>query len=679
MSIEISVIIPIYNDEKYIKECISSVERQTTKNLEIICIDDESSDGSLQMVRNQCELDNRIKVFSQRHAGSGVARNYGLQMAQGEFVAFLDADDFYVDKNALQQMINACKTHGEVVCGTNRVMRINNDRTTEKIVCENKPIPNNGCLMSFLEYQNDYFYTCFIFNRKFLLDNQIEFPAYLRYQDPVFFLKALHYAQHFWMLPNTLYCYRVGHKSRDRVSQNAAHFLKGIKENMEFSIRHGYRELFERLLHRLNVDFIAFILENMSEDIENIIVDMDSIVKKVDSSYQLEAISFLENLSLQPKISMESNIFFVDTVDVNEKIQEIDRFTKKNRNNGRERIVVSLTSYPGRIMHIKYTLYSLIAQNYPADEIVLWLSEDEFPAKELELPSYLLEWERYGVKVRWVKENLKSYKKLIPTLKEYKDDIIVTADDDIYYLPEWLEVLYEEHKKFPEDVIAHRARKIGIDGSGKILPYQEWYLIRGKNGASSRFNLLTGGGGALFPSGSLHEDVLKTNIFMKLLPNTDDIWFWGMAVLNNRRIRVPEKCICNVVHTDRNMQLSGNTLWETNQHDNDMRFHLLMDAYPMIYRSLIDELDEQFVDKCIIYGAGNWGLKARAKYKNILFYVDKSYTGKEGRLLDKKVFGPEVLYKYNDVPIVIAIEKKIGIYTYLSNMGMKNISTFSPG
>lgn len=90
---KISVIVPIYNVEPYLKECLDSLINQTLENIEIICIDDSSTDNSLKILKEYAKKDNRIKVYTQQNQGAYVARNYGLSVATGEYVGFIDPDD----------------------------------------------------------------------------------------------------------------------------------------------------------------------------------------------------------------------------------------------------------------------------------------------------------------------------------------------------------------------------------------------------------------------------------------------------------------------------------------------------------------------------------------------------------------------------------------------------------
>ena len=112
---KVSVIIPVYNADKYLTECIDSVISQTLKDIEIICIDDGSSDESMKILRDYEKSDSRIRVFAQKHSNAGTARNKGLSYATGEYLSFLDADDFF-ESNMLQKAYEvAAKCKAEIV------------------------------------------------------------------------------------------------------------------------------------------------------------------------------------------------------------------------------------------------------------------------------------------------------------------------------------------------------------------------------------------------------------------------------------------------------------------------------------------------------------------------------------------------------------------------------------
>lgn len=99
--IDVSVIIPVYNAEENVEQCVQSVMAQTLRNIEIICVDDGSADGSLEILRRLAAQDPRIVVIEQENAGAGAARNNGMARASGRYLSFLDADDFF-EKDMLE-------------------------------------------------------------------------------------------------------------------------------------------------------------------------------------------------------------------------------------------------------------------------------------------------------------------------------------------------------------------------------------------------------------------------------------------------------------------------------------------------------------------------------------------------------------------------------------------------
>ncbi|EGO9780756.1 radical SAM protein, partial [Campylobacter lari] len=259
---------------------------------------------------------------------------------------------------------------------------------------------------------------------------------------------------------------------------------------------------------------------------------------------------------------------------------------KINKNN----IIISLTSYPARIDKLHHTLHSLILQNLKADRILLWLSENEFINKEKDLPKKILFLRRYGVEIRWCKKNIKSYKKIIYTLKEFPQAIIVTADDDIIYSKQWLQKLYLSYKKKSHLVHCHRARRIKLYNNN-IAPYEQWDIIKNNAYLPSYLNFLTSGGGVLFPPNIFYKDVTDEKVFLEICPNGDDIWLWAMVVLQGNFINIVkdnEYCIQeHFVDED----LSG-SLWSKNidQKQNDKQFKNILEKYPELNSRVLSSL-----------------------------------------------------------------------------------------
>ena len=200
-------------------------------------------------------------------------------------------------------------------------------------------------------------------------------------------------------------------------------------------------------------------------------------------------------------------------------------------------IIISLTSYPARIKDVHITINSLLNQSLKPYKTILWLSKNQFPNGNKGLPKNLIDLVDKGLTIEYNNENdgdIKSYRKLIPTLKKYPNNIIVTADDDIIYDKNWLEKLYKTHLKHPKDIVAHRITKFEYKKNAfKIIKGGKKYYK-----SPSFLNKLTGVGGVLYFPNCFYKDILKEELFMKLAPTNDDIWFWLQAVLKGTRIRV---------------------------------------------------------------------------------------------------------------------------------------------
>ena len=169
-NIKVSVIIPIYNRSALIENCIQSVLKQTLEQIEILCIDDGSTDDSADIVRKMMMYEEKIKLIQQENQGAGIARNNGMKKAQGKYIAFLDSDDFYLDTNALSDMINKCEKENAYICGAIGKLYINNSFSDYNATDLN-PKPNDNNWISFEDYQSDRGYCCFIYNRKWILEN----------------------------------------------------------------------------------------------------------------------------------------------------------------------------------------------------------------------------------------------------------------------------------------------------------------------------------------------------------------------------------------------------------------------------------------------------------------------------------------------------------------------------
>jgi len=253
-----------------------------------------------------------------------------------------------------------------------------------------------------------------------------------------------------------------------------------------------------------------------------------------------------------------------------------------------DNVIVSLTSYGERIAELKYTLYSLVRQSVRPEKIIVNIAFED----EKYLNSELQIFQKYGVEF-FLCKNLRSYTKLLPTLKRYPNKCIVTADDDIYYEKDWLKRLYNEHQCHPDDVCCHAVRKITYTKE-VINSYQKWKLYKGNNiNQSYNSNLLLGVWGVLYPPNVFYADVINENLFMKLCPFADDIWFYFMVCLNGRKIRQIHNPMKNLrcINPYREYGISaGTTLAQQNigENKNDIQFRDILYYYGISEQQFIN-------------------------------------------------------------------------------------------
>lgn len=200
------------------------------------------------------------------------------------------------------------------------------------------------------------------------------------------------------------------------------------------------------------------------------------------------------------------------------------------------KIIVSFTSYPPRINSVHQVVESLQRQTVQADEIVLYLSLDEFPDMDVALPEALKGMiGQKGFRIAWVHGNLKSHKKYYYALQEYKDAVVITVDDDKIYAQTMIEDLIKSYKRFP-DAVSARVVRIMLKEAERLEPYHRW-----ENGKyleeyidMPRMDLCAiGVGGICYPTALVNEDWFREKLIMEMGGNCDDLWLNYNEIINN--------------------------------------------------------------------------------------------------------------------------------------------------
>ena len=240
--IKISVIIPVYNTEKYLKKCLDSIINQTLKSLEIICIDDCSTDNSLNILKEYQLKDNRIKIIEQKeNKGQGVARNLGLNIAEGEYIMFLDPDD-WLELNALEILYKKLKeTNADIIhfnyIEENEKLKSSNYKNAAKIIKKRFGIKAKKESFYSLKNSDGSFLYKFemqvwdkIYKKDFILKNNINFAPNKHGEDHLFTIGYLISADKIYYVDEYFYHYTKRNNSeRDKITDENFCVFENLK------------------------------------------------------------------------------------------------------------------------------------------------------------------------------------------------------------------------------------------------------------------------------------------------------------------------------------------------------------------------------------------------------------------------------------------------------------------
>lgn len=200
--IEVSIIVPIYNKEKHLKRCIDSILNQTLKNIEIILVNDGSTDNSLEICKNYARTDSRIKIINKKNEGVSKARNDGILASSGSYVGFVDADD-YIDENMYRSMLMKCKKFNSEICISNYYIDNNNYQTPVKLNVYSDLISKENILNDFILDLVNSDPTInnsktimgsswrFLISKYFLINNNVFFPVNIPLREDLLFVLDL--------------------------------------------------------------------------------------------------------------------------------------------------------------------------------------------------------------------------------------------------------------------------------------------------------------------------------------------------------------------------------------------------------------------------------------------------------------------------------------------------------
>ena len=251
---KLSIIIPVYNVEKYLPKCLGSILEQPFKDLEVICVNDGSTDGSLDVLQKIKKNDDRVVIIDKKNEGSGIARNIGLSTAQGEYVYFIDSDDWLEDDVLAKIIAKADELQTDILVFGG--LSYYNGKGQNGAYSKNKlPKKYLGKVVSAKDVKKDIFKfpsTAWtkLYRRSFLIKNEIKFQNIRAGQDQLPFFHSMITADKIAILPENIYCYQKNREGsvtsvKKKKSFSPIYVFSGIEEMLEKTgMMKEYRNIF---------------------------------------------------------------------------------------------------------------------------------------------------------------------------------------------------------------------------------------------------------------------------------------------------------------------------------------------------------------------------------------------------------------------------------------------------
>jgi glycosyltransferase involved in cell wall biosynthesis len=235
---KVSIIVPVYNVEKYLEKCLDSLINQTLKDIEIICINDGSLDNSINILEKYAIKDNRLKIISQKNAGLSAARNTGINAASGDYIGFCDSDD-WVSLDFYEKLYKcAVQNNTDIACG--EIIKIRKGKEKKFLTYNNETIAKT--YLEKLQSCNvpDYSY---VWNKIYRLSkikkHNLYFEEGITYEDIIFSPQALFYLDKTVTIKNTYYYYLSRKTSITHNSNNDHDGIKSSEFAKNFIQSHG--------------------------------------------------------------------------------------------------------------------------------------------------------------------------------------------------------------------------------------------------------------------------------------------------------------------------------------------------------------------------------------------------------------------------------------------------------
>ena len=345
--VKVSVVIPVYNVENYLEECLDSIINQTLKDIELICINDGSTDASIDILEKYAKADSRIQIFNQNNSGLSASRNRGIELSKGEFVYFIDSDD-YLDLNALKELYDlSVKYDPDFII----FKLINFDDGTDEFY--ESDYYEMDCLK---DYRNKLFNYRDVgdkiadvavtaqgkfFKKEVISD--IRFPEGLIFEDNLFFWKALLKSEKIFYLDKHLYYHRVRQNSITTTSTiKFADSIQIINKIIDLLKENGVYNIFKREFIEMKMKSAHSRFEAVREEDKKEFYKLlkDDFQKHIDEYEHddvfINEVSFRSKLIFNTLLESRSYKEFLYAVKIYDSKKRISYFEKENSNLDKE-------------------------------------------------------------------------------------------------------------------------------------------------------------------------------------------------------------------------------------------------------------------------------------------------------------------------------------------------------
>ena len=303
MKIKVSVIVPVYNVEKFIDKCLNSLVKQSLKEIEIIVVNDGTKDNSQKIIDKYVKkYPDKIKSYIKENGGQGSARNYGLKKATGEYIGYVDSDDF-VEKDMYKKLYNKAKENNYdiVVCGNYNVSEDYQNKNIDAFI-------NNYNT----DLENIFFGKMAVWNkiykRDILIKNKLEFKEKVWYEDLAFTLKAIMNSNTFAFIDEPLYDYLI----REGSTMNNSN----VQRNLE--ILDAFNDILSYIQHNKKEEYFSKI-EFLA--IDHIYISAIVRVLKADADYKVKRETIKKLIDyMNKKFPNYKNNKYINTLSKNRKI-----------------------------------------------------------------------------------------------------------------------------------------------------------------------------------------------------------------------------------------------------------------------------------------------------------------------------------------------------------------------